>query len=130
MILVLDASAAVRAATEPGNPRWAEPIALADLVLAPDLFAAEVANAFWKYARAGMLTRDAGEMGLRNALGLIDEFRPVHELAAEAFDLAFMQKRRVYDMIYLVLARRQSAVLITADKELAAISNRIGVRLG
>lgn len=128
-MIVLDASAAVRAVLEPGVPRWSAPLETASLVLAPDLLPAEAANAFWKYVRAGVLTRSDAEIALRNAIALVDEFRPVHELALEALGLGLLMERPVYDMVYLVLARRHAAALLTADKGLQAAANRAGVRI-
>ncbi|MEZ5401221.1 MAG: type II toxin-antitoxin system VapC family toxin [Bryobacteraceae bacterium] len=129
MILILDASAAVRAAFEADNPRWRLPIEQADLILAPDLLPAEAANAFWKYVRAGQLKRDSAANLLRSALELVDEYRSVHELALEAFDLGVLMDRPVYDLVYLAMARRHSACLLTADDKLRVAADRIGIRI-
>ncbi|MCC6589651.1 MAG: type II toxin-antitoxin system VapC family toxin [Bryobacterales bacterium] len=127
MIVVLDASAAVRAAYDSDDRKWESIIIDADLVLAPELFGAEVANAFWKYARAGLLSKEEAAARFRKALGLVDEFRTVSNFASEAFDLGVLLERPVYDLFYVVLARRESAKLLTADKGLANIARRLGV---
>ena len=101
----------------------------AELVLAPQLLAAEVANTYWKYFRAGQLAPAAAETGLRSCLDLVDEFVPLEPLSAEALELAMAAKHPVYDMFYLVLARRQAAVLLTADKTLADHARRFRARL-
>ena len=54
------------------------------LVLVPGLFASEVANALWKYARSGHLAADEAVVLLEKALGLADRVVPDGELAQEA----------------------------------------------
>lgn len=127
MILVLDASAAVRAVLEPAGEEGREPLAAADLVVAPSLFAAETANAFWKYCKAGLLDREGAEAGLRNALGLVDEFREIDVLAIEAWQTGLLLERPVYDCFYLVLARRLGARLHKADQGLRKAAGRLGI---
>ena len=129
MIAVIDASAAVRVALDPDqNLELAKLASEAELVLAPELLAAEVANAYWKYLRAGTLSRAACESGIRASLELVDEFASFDELALESFDLAALAKQPVYDMFYLVLARRRSAWLITADETMVEHARRLGIR--
>jgi predicted nucleic acid-binding protein len=126
---VLDASAAVRQVVDPsGAPEIYKLVGQAELVLAPELFVAETANAFWKYLRAGRLTREQCELGLGAALELVDDFVPLEPLASEAFDLAATMGRPVYDVFYLVLARRNGAILATADRQLLHDAAVLGVR--
>jgi predicted nucleic acid-binding protein len=128
---VLDASTAVRVTLNPAQePGLSALLEQAELVLAPQLLAAEVANTYWKYFLTGRLAPAAAEMGLRSSLDLVDEFVPLEPLSAEALELAMAAKHPVYDMFYLVLARRHAAVLLTADKTLAEYARRLGVRLG
>lgn len=127
MILVLDASAAVRSVTGPEVESWAKPLVAADLVLAPSLCAAEIANAFWKYAKAGVLSREEAESSLRKALALVEEFREIDSLAVEAWQTAMLLERPVYDCFYLVLARRLGAHLYTADQGLRKAAARMGI---
>jgi len=127
--VVLDASAAVRQVIDPsGSPEIFNLVGQAKLVLAPELFVAETANAFWKYLRAASSTREQCELGLGAALELVDEFVPLEPLSREAFDLAATMGRPVYDAFYLVLARRNGAVLATADRQLLRDANALGVR--
>jgi predicted nucleic acid-binding protein len=59
VIAVVDASAALRLLLAPSrNPTLRGLLVDADLVLAPELYAAETASALWKYVRAGVLTRN------------------------------------------------------------------------
>lgn len=129
MIAVIDAGAAVRVALDPGG-KLAGLASEAELVLAPQLLVAEVASAYWKYLRAGTLSRAACESGVRASLELVDEFANLEELALESFDLAALAKQPVYDMFYLVLARRRSAWLITADEAMSEQARRMNIRTG
>jgi predicted nucleic acid-binding protein len=99
----------------------------AELVLAPELIITEVVNTFWKYLRAGALTRPLSERGIRTTLDLVDEFAPMEPLAVEAFNLATLTERAAYDMFYLVLARRNGAVLVTADETLRRNARHLGI---
>jgi predicted nucleic acid-binding protein len=128
LIVVLDASAAIRivVASEQSS-QYAAILADADEVLAPDLIIAEVTNALWKYFRAGLLTRaDVGEK-LRACVELVDNFNELGSLALEALDLSLLLQRPAYDMFYLVLARRNCAVLMTADEGLRTCARNAGV---
>lgn len=129
MIAVVDASAAVRVSMRAGEPDSLETVwDRAELVLAPELIIAEVVNTFWKYLRAGVLSRALSEQGIRTALDLVDEFAPMEPLSVEAFHLAALHERAAYDMFYLVLARRNGAVLITADATLRRNADNLGIR--
>jgi len=129
VIAVVDTSAAVRVAMQAEeSAQWARTIASADLVRAPQLLIAEAANAFWKYFRAGILSRASAERGLRSAVGLVQEFAPLEPLYAEVFELAVLTQGPAYDLFYVVLARRNGAVLVTADEALRERARRLGIR--
>ena len=89
------------------------------VVLAPDLFAAEAANALWKYVKAGDLSQERAVELLRRALDLVDILVPSSELAVEALATAAQAGHPVYDFLYAVLARRNGAPLLTMDRPLA-----------
>ena len=77
MRIVLDASAAVRLVMrDEAAERLLEPIASASVVLAPSLYASEVANALWKYVQAGNLGLDTALERYEEAIHLIDDFTP------------------------------------------------------
>ncbi|BAK45380.1 type II toxin-antitoxin system VapC family toxin [Eggerthella sp. YY7918] len=47
--------------------------------------------------------------------------------AAESFAEAVRQNHPVYDLFYATLARRNAATLVTADKRLIALCERMGI---
>ena len=115
--IALDASAAIRAVLAPHENR-----ALLDLlgeaapVYAPHLLVAETANALWKYVRAGQLDTGVALEAHADALSLVDELIDDAVLFPEALQLASQGHRPVYDCMYLVVARRHAAGLLSADK--------------
>lgn len=130
MILILDASAAVRVALgQDTDGRLSAALSSASAVWAPDLYAAEVSSALWKSARFGGVGVDAVLVSLRLALDLPDQLLSSHELASEVVALAVAQSRPVYDLFYLVAARRNAAVLLTCDAGLARLAIALGVRV-
>jgi len=123
---VLDASAALRLITNaPGVEPWVQQLAEAPLVLAPELMLTEVANAIWKLQRAGQLKLIEPHALLADALELVDQIEPDRHLQVEALALACHLDHPVYDCLYLALARREAAVLLTADRRLQQLAARV-----
>jgi predicted nucleic acid-binding protein len=85
----------------------------------PDLFWAECANILWKAVRQGRWTRSAAEEAI---LALKARSLPTTsslDLLEEAFSIALTFHRTVYDSLYVALALRFKAELVTADAWLA-----------
>lgn len=124
--LVLDASAVLRLIThDPIASGWAEQLGQAPLVLAPELMLTEVANAFWKLQRgAGLAGMDPQQL-LADAADLVDQIEPDRHLQVEALALACHLNHPVYDCLYLALARREAALLLTADQRLQRLADQV-----
>jgi len=123
---VLDASAAVRLIV--GDPAAADLAALireAPLVLAPELMLTEVANTLWKLQRAEQLGGLETQQLLLDAHDLVDRVEPDRHLHAESLALACHLDHPVYDCLYLALARREAATLLTADRRLRQLAERV-----
>jgi predicted nucleic acid-binding protein len=117
---VLDASAAVHLVLNSDHaPRLAAKLEEVAIVSAPSLFCSEVANALWRYVRAGQLSLDLASQRLEECIGLTDSLIPERRLVQEALIAAARFQRSVYDMMYAVLARRSGAAVITMDRGLA-----------
>jgi predicted nucleic acid-binding protein len=126
--VVLDASAGVEAVL--AGPRAAKVLRLLEacpLVLVPGLYACEVANALWKYVRAGDLTREEALPLVEAALGLADRAVPDHELAPEALSSAAAAGHPVYDLVYAVLARRFGCTVVTTDRRFPRLLAELGI---
>jgi len=123
MIVVLDVSAAAEILLHRGDSeRVSRRVAEAEWVLVPSLYTSELCNVFWKYHHFHSLPREACERAIMQGLALPDTVVNDHDLHREAFAMACLCRRPVYDMFYLVLARRQSARLLTMDNELRALA--------
>lgn len=84
-------------------------------LLAPDLIVAEVLNAIWKVRRAGVPAPE-----VTDALSFIDKIDLVQsrQLADRAVELARELDHPIYDCMYLALADRLDASLLTGDARL------------
>ena len=123
---VLDASAALRLITrDPQADAWAPLLQQAGLVLAPELMLTEVANGLWKLARARALQGVEPQLLLAEARDLVDQITPDRELQVEALSLACHFNHPVYDCLYLALARREAASLLSADQRLLTLAARV-----
>ena len=118
MRFVIDASVAVKLLVdEPDSDAARELAASGEELHAPRLMASEVANALWRKARVGEMERaDVGA-----ALALMTDM-PVRwnddELvSADAVRLALALDHPVYDCVYLALAHRIGATVVTADRQ-------------
>lgn len=129
--VVLDCSAAVNIVRETPEGQLMAPLlgmAEIDEVLAPQLLYAEVASALSKYYRAGMMDESSVAVKAEGALRLVNTFVSHDELYVEALSESLRQGHSVYDMFYLVLARRHDAILLTGDRRLRELCRKMGVR--
>ncbi len=130
MIAVLDASAAIELVLHrEQSEKFATCIAAADWVITPTLFIAEVTNIFWKYQKLADFPFAVCEKGIEQAVSLPDDFVNERELYREAFKLACNLSHSVYDMLYLTVARRNNATLLTMDKKLLKTAQKCSVEI-
>lgn len=128
MKVVLDASAAVAGVLQhPSGTEVLDLLEKASLVVAPDLFLAEVTSALWKYVAAQQLPIDEAISRLEAAGKLVDRYSPVDALAQEVLREAAVRKHSVYDLFYAVLARREGAGVVTIDGRLRKLLTTMSV---
>jgi predicted nucleic acid-binding protein len=101
----------------------------AALVIAPDLYISELTNTFWKYHRANILTKDQCVQYIKDGISYVDKFIDSKELWQEAFSEGINNNHSIYDMIYMVAARRNDGILITNDSVLATICKNNNIRV-
>ena len=127
-MIILDCCAAVEMVQETSRGQAFEKLILEnERVASSELFKAEVRNAYWKYVHMDIMTFEEAEERVAAAIGLVDEYIPLEDNAAESFAEAVRQNHSVCDMFYLTLARRNAATLFTADKKLVRLCERVGI---
>jgi predicted nucleic acid-binding protein len=125
--IVLDTSALIRLYVPDGPlPDGLEPAVSAAwggeiILLAPELALAEAAQVLRKKEAAGGLTSSEADEILTAVLGLPIEFIRHHKLVADAVALARRHDVTVHDAVFLALAQKERAELITADDRLEEI---------
>lgn len=87
--------------------------------LVPDLFWVEFANVMWKAVRLGRFSNASAAAALAALTQHNFPTVPSLNLLYDAFQIATAFERTVYDCLYVALAVRSKAQLITADERLA-----------
>lgn len=115
---VVDASVAAK---------WVLPEAYSDLalillsdrhdLLAPDLIWPELGNVLARRCLSGMLSVAEAKEVFQSLSRYPLAMRPTQTLVPEALVLATSLGRLIYDCLYLALARRDNAKLVTADRK-------------
>jgi predicted nucleic acid-binding protein len=130
MIVVVDASAAMGIALNAIN---AEIIINylhdADIVIAPNTYPSEICNVFWKYVTFSNLDPVKAQKGIDFCIDLVDDYIDTAPMWREVFAESVKYRHPVYDLFYLVLARRQNAILLTNDEEMKTIAKKMSVPL-
>ncbi len=117
MRLVVDASVAVKWLVVEEDADVAQELATSGHELhAPRLMASEVANALWRKARTGEIERRAAGVLLANVPEMPVRWGADETVSADAVRLALAFDRPIYDCVYLALAHRIGATMLTADR--------------
>ena len=128
MISILDVSGAIQIILEKEKAKkFDKAINDAEWVISPDLYVSEISNVLWKYYKAKLITHDDCFQYVEDGIGMVDDYIDSKELWKEAIGEGIRNNHSIYDMYYAVLARRNDAMLITNDGDLAKICKKIGV---
>ena len=123
MIIVLDSSAAIEFSLQRPKAKKIETyLANTEYIIAPDLMVSEITNVFWKYHNFEDFPLKKCMSLLEITMNLIDRFYSTKELYQEAFAFSCQVSHSVYDIMYLILARRHNAHLLTLDKKLQKLA--------
>ena len=96
----------------------------ASAVLAPDIYISELTNTLWKYKVKNIFTGNECIQFIRYGISFVDTFINSNEIWQEAFSEGIKNNHSIYDMFYFVCARRNNAVLVTSDSDLAEICKK------
>jgi predicted nucleic acid-binding protein len=88
-------------------------------LLAPDIFASEIANGLASAERQGRIKSGESAIFLHDVLRAAPVLRPTPPLLLRAMGMAMTTRRAVYDCIYLALAEAEGCDLLTADDQFA-----------
>jgi predicted nucleic acid-binding protein len=118
--LVVDASVALKwfLSTEPDADRALEVVRSGERLCAPDLLVVEVCNAAWKSVRLGRISQLRADQIAASLPRFLDTLAEAAPLAQRAVTIAAQLDHPVYDALYLALAEREQAKLVTADSRL------------
>jgi predicted nucleic acid-binding protein len=109
--------------------KFGEILQEAELIIAPDLYISELTNTLWKYHRTNILTKDECVQYIQDGINYVDKFITSKELWQEALSEGIHNNHSVYDMFYMVVARRNGGILITNDSVLATICKNNNIQL-
>ncbi len=120
-MIVLDANVAVKPYLEEAGAEAAtELLAGPTKLLAPELIRLEVAGALCRRVRKGELEPDEAEVRCQHWLAELDKgiitLTPDRDLLPEAIALSTRLKHPLHDCLYLAVAIRFHASLVTADR--------------
>jgi predicted nucleic acid-binding protein len=87
-------------------------------LIAPDVFAIEVAHALARAERRRIINPPEGTQKLIDVLSTLPVLHPYLPLLARAFEIASAARIGVYDCLYVALAEREPCECITADDRL------------
>jgi predicted nucleic acid-binding protein len=124
---VFDASVLGRALVDeaPDAEAWVQSLSTgATRVVAPELIYAEVASIFLKQVNAGRLDLDDAVQLLGSFVRSPLDARRNRGISEAALGIAAYSGLTAYDAHYLALAEAEDAVLVTADRDLAAAATR------
>ena len=130
MTCVLDANAGIEIIlNRPKAVHFKAFINQCNKIISSDLYKAEVANTLWKYIIAGYLSKDKAADLLQLAQNLVDEYYEIDKNNSEALIESVRVKHSVYDMLYLTLARREGAILLSLDRKLLLLAKKNGIEI-
>lgn len=100
-----------------------------DRLIVPEFCLAECANVLWKHVRFHGLPLTEAEYLIKDLQGLPLLRFPIKKLIASAFRLGVTHQIAIYDAIYIALADRLRAPLITVDHKQAQAARAAGITL-
>lgn len=128
MIIVLDVSAAIEILFQREKAKTFRKIyEQGTWIIAPELYIFEISNVLWKYQKAGLIPEKDCIQFVQDGIDMIDDFFEAKEFWKESLAEGIKNQHSIYDMFYLVLARRNNANLITNDNALEKICKKLGI---
>jgi predicted nucleic acid-binding protein len=128
LIIILDSNAAIEIVLKREKSKiLGELIETSERTVSSEFFRIETANVIRKYYHGKYIKKAKCNKLLELAENLVDEFVPIKENHLEALNEAIRLNYPAYDMLYLTLARRMGAMLVTLDHSLNSIAKKEGI---
>ena len=125
MTVVLDVSGVIEILLQKKKaPKFNKAVREGTLIITPDLYISELTNTFWKYYAAKEFTKEECIQNILDGIKLISKFMDSNDIWQEAFAEGISNNHSIYDMFYMVAARRNNGILITNDSILASICKK------
>ena len=127
-MIVMDTSVALEIAK--GSPEgwpYRSLMTPRETCIAPTYFRVEIANAIRNQIRRQLIPAKRAVEYFDRSLSLMDMLWPSADLFPEALTEAVRMDHPVYDIAYLVLARRFGATLFSRDRRLNELCDECGV---
>jgi predicted nucleic acid-binding protein len=126
--LVVDASVAAKLWFDEGDAVAAEAILRTGRrLIAPAIVHAEIASIASKRVRRGLSPNEDAYQALAQSKLLFDEAFPIIDFMDRAFELARDHGVSAYDGLYLALAEKEGASVLTADEKLIQRARAAGL---
>jgi predicted nucleic acid-binding protein len=123
MIVILDTSAAIEIVLKREKAEaFKRILRLSERIITSELFKIEAANVLRKYYKGKYLQENECFQLLELSNKLVNDFVPISIDHIEALQEAIKLDCSAYDMLYLILARRYNAILLTCDSQLNRIA--------
>ncbi len=100
--------------------------------LSIELIEAESANAILVLKRRGLVDQRTAKAAIESLIELSNyniKMMPQNELVSEAFETADSYKASVYDLLYVLLARRTSGSLASKDEKQKEIARKLNIKI-
>jgi len=133
-MIVVDASVAVKwFVPEPGEEAAGKLLDGAERLLAPSLIRMEVSGAIIRRFREGDLTENRAREGTQAWDAMLERgvvsLLPDSEVFEDAVQMAFLARHTLADCLYLAVAKRVDAAVITADEPMQKRGIRVYGRI-
>jgi predicted nucleic acid-binding protein len=95
-----------------------------EVLLAPAIWLSEVANVLWRNVRVSNLSEREATVRFRRLRDFGVRLTPIEEDIERALALSIEVDHPVYDCLYLALAIREGATVVTADERFVSAARR------
>lgn len=116
--MLVDASVGLKWFLNESDSGLAERLSVERELVAPSLFAVEMANGLWKAVGKRAMTAAAAVAAIETIEVRIEQFLPDGLVARRALEIACELSHPVYDCVYLAHCERDRLPLVTADRRL------------